>query len=336
MRKLISSPLALSIWTSLRKPLQQAIGAALVTAMLSLRIPNSYRAEARILPTESKGVGGMGGLAAAAAAFGVGVPGTQSGDTAYLDILNSRWLGESLLKETYIFKEKSWQFGNEQQYKMSLHEYLSGKPSDSSRLINMDRAFKGLGGVFSCARDLKSGLLTLSAETQSPELSQQVVRKATKLLEEFVISRARTRGRNKVAFAQARLKEAEIEQANTEAELRTFLYANRNYQQSSDPSVRLTGDRLSSELILRRQVLSTIVLSREQALMEEKDDTPILNILDSGNLPLEKSKPARSMYVVLAFLLVGVGSWTWCNWAWINTYLLNFSDDNPHERDATT
>jgi hypothetical protein len=308
----------------------------LITALLSLFIPNSYRAEARVLPTEAKGVGAMGGLAAAAAAFGVGVPGSQSGDTAYLDILNSRWLGESLLKETYTFNERSWRFGAEQQYKMSLHEYLSGKPSDPSRLMNMDRAFKGLAGIFVCMRDLKSGLLTLSVETQSPELSQQVVRKATKLLEEFVISRARTRGGNKVAFAKARLKEAEIEHANAEAALRAFLYANRNYQQSSDPSVRLTGDRLSSELLLRRQVLSTIVLSREQALMEEKDDTPILNVLDSGNLPIEKSKPARSSYVLLAFLLVGVGSWTWSNWAWVHSRLLDFGDDSAHERDAST
>jgi hypothetical protein len=113
---------------------------------------------------------------------------------------------------------------------------------------------------------------------------------------------------------------------------RRFLEANRNYLSSADPSVRLKGNRLETELKLRQQLVTTLALNREQALLEEKNDIPILNVLDPANLPIDKSKPARSIIVLLVTLLVALGTWVWQNRDWIRERLL--ADDG--EADSTT
>jgi hypothetical protein len=91
--------------------------------------------------------------------------------------------------------------------------------------------------------------------------------------------------------------------------------------------VRLKGTRLETELRLRQQLVTSIAMNREQALLEEKNDIPILNVLDPGNLPIDKSKPARSVVVLLAVMLVGAGGWFWLNREWVRARLLTEDDE---------
>jgi uncharacterized protein involved in exopolysaccharide biosynthesis len=299
------------------------LAAGLLTALVTLFLPNYYRSEARLLPVESKGIGGnLGGLASAAAAFGVSVPGGDSSDANFVDVLNSRWLREQLLQTEFHYHIRSWRFGMERLEKGTLYAYLEAK--------NMDRAVGEVAKVLASSRDLKSKVISISAETRSPELSQLIVQRAGKLLEVFLQDKGRTRGGAKATFAEARLVEARREMDEAEDILRRFLEGNRNYLTSGDPAVRLKGSRLETELRLRQQLVSAIAMNREQALLEEKNDIPILNVLDSGNLPIEKSKPARSVMVLLAMLLVGAGGWIWLNREWVRARLL--ADDEPENQ----
>ena len=312
----------LDLLASLKRPLQWAIAAGLLMAAAALFMPNYYRSEARLLPVESKGVGGnLGGLASAAAAFGVSVPGGDSGDANFVDVLNSRWLREQLLNTEFKYHARSWLLGSEKAHKKTLYDYLEAK--------NLDRALKELGVMLSASRDLKSKVISISAETTSPELSQMIVQQTAKLLETFNREKSRTRGSAKAVFAEARLSDARKEMNEAEDAFRRFLEANRNYQTSGDPAVRLRGTRLETELRLRQQLVTSIALNREQALLEEKNDIPILNVMDSGNLPIDKSKPARSVLVLMAMLLVGAGSWIWLNRGWVRACLLAGEEDSP-------
>lgn len=313
--------MALPDWAlGLKRPIQLGFVAAVMTAVITLFMPNYYRSEVRILPVEAKGMsGGLGNLAAAAAAFGVGVPGGDGGDANFVDILNSRWMRENLLKCQFTFKARSWRFGAEKVVTQTLYDYLD--------VDNTDRAVKAMGEIYTASRDLKTKVLTLSVETRSPELSQQVARQAARLLETFVQEKGRTRGGYKAAFAEARLREARGEMAVAEEEFRKFIDGNRNYQISTDPSVRIRGARLEAELKLRQQLVMTLAMNREQALMEEKNDIPILNVLDSGNLPVDKSRPGRSKILIIAFFLVAVGTWAWLNREWIRARLLDTDEE---------
>lgn len=294
---------------TLRTPLIAGLVVGALTAVISLFLPNQYRSEARILPADARGGGGLGQLAAAAAAVGVAVPGQESPDAAYVDILNSRWLRERVLQKTFRFAYKSWYFGQPQAQEETLEAFLNQS--------NRDRAVSALRQHITVARDFKTKLLTVRVETPSPELSQQVAQELVRQLEEFVLQRTRTRGGTKAAFAEQRMKEAREAYAQAEDEFRRFLDGNRNYLLSADPAVRLKGGRLEAELKLRQQLLTTLAISREQALLEEKNDMPILNVLDTGNLPLEKSGPSRGRLVVLWSLLGALMSLGYAQRSWI-------------------
>jgi len=305
----------LDLKASLKRPIQWGLAVGLITALITIFMPNYYRSEAQLLPGESKGLGGnLGGLASAAAAFGVSVPGGDSNDANFVDVLNSRSMKEQLLKSEFHYHVRPWRFGQEQPKIGTLYDYLH--PS------NMDSAVRSVGNVFSASRDIKSKVISISAETRSPELSQMIVQQAAKLLEVFIQEKGRTHGGAKAAFSKARLSESRREMDEAEDALRCFLEGNRNYQSSSDPSVRLKGTRLESELRLRQQLVSSIAMSHEQALMEEKNDMPILNILDPGNLPIEKSRPARLMIIFITFVLFLIGSSIWFNREWLKVNLL--------------
>jgi len=49
----------------------------------------------------------------------------------------------------------------------------------------------------------------------------------------------------------------------------------------------------------------------EDALLQEKNDMPILNILDEGNLPINKSRPGRATNALLMGVLVFLGTLGW-------------------------
>ena len=310
--------------SSFRKPLFLGLLAGVVAAAFSHSLPNRYRSEARILPADSRSeVSSMGQMAAAAAAFGVVVPGQDSADVAFVDIVNSRWTAQKILTDNYNFHTKSWYFGRSQEHQESLDHYLKAR--------NPDQGFRKMAGILSAKRDTKTKLLTISAETPSPELSQQIVQKAVGILENFIRVKTQTRGGNKAAFTAERLKEAQMVRDQVEQEFQAFLDVHRNYVTSNEPAVRLKGGRLEATLKLRQQVVTTLTLNYEQALLEEKNDMPILNVLDQGHLPNEKSGPSRSKIVVLAFFLTFAVTWGWVNREWIRDRLfISAEDEEPN------
>jgi capsule polysaccharide export protein KpsE/RkpR len=235
--------------------------------------------------------------------MGVSIPGQDSADSVYVDILNSRSLRETLLQTSFKFKVRTWYFGTEQAREQTLYEYLAKK--------NLDRAVKALKERITITRDLKTKLITLAVETESPQLSQLVTQRLVRLLDEFVVTKSQTRGGAKAAFAVKRVDEAREEMAQAEEVFRAFLNGNRNYLMSPDPSVRLKGIRLENELKLRTQLVTNLAISREQALLEEKNDMPILNVLDAGNLPIDKSGPPRLLMVLGVVILLTASSMAW-------------------------
>ncbi len=220
----------------------------------------------------------------------------------------------------FKFKERVWLLGPLKDHQETLLEYLGEK--------NVDRGMKELKEDISISRDVKTKLLTIAVETGSPELSQQVAKRLVQLLDDFVVAKAQTRGGVKAAFTDRRLKEAREELEVSENAFRDFLDGNRNYQSSPDPAVRLKGLRLENEMKLRTQLLTTLAVAREQALLEEKNDMPILNVLDAGHLPQEKSRPARASMVLLAFVMAFLSSLAWAQRAALRRLLAESTADS--------
>jgi uncharacterized protein involved in exopolysaccharide biosynthesis len=302
--------------SSLKSSLLAGLLAATLMAIFSLFLQDQYLSQVRILPSDSKSVsGGFSGLAAAAAAFGVNVPGGDGNDANFVDILQSRYLKERLLQTEFQFTVKPWRFGAEETRRETLLAFL--------KVPNSERGQIKLTNVMTTTRDPRSKIISINVETCSPSLSQQVAARAVSLLEEFVQQKGRTRGGAKAIFAEARLKDARRDMDEAEGDLRRFLDGNRNFLTSQDPAVRLRGARLEAELKMRQQLVLTLAVNREQSLIEEKNDQPTLSILDPPNLPIERSRPARTALVLTALLVVGIFSGVWQNRISLKTFLLD-------------
>lgn len=283
--------LRIAAWTS---------GIALAALFL---VRNNYQSDARILPSSQSGTGALGALADMAGLSGVG--GQSGDDQSYEDIIKSYWLEERLLNTQFEFHTHSWAFGEWKPQRMTLYQYLDKK--------NMDSAMDSLANVVLLTRDFKTQLLTVSAVTQSKDLSQQVAHRTVDLLNEFLVAKLKVKGANRAAFSKERLAEAKAEQAKAEEEFRNFLENNRTYPNSPDPTVRLRGNHLETELKMRQQITSTLAMNLEQALLDQSNNQPVLNVLDYGNLPENKSWPSRVKLTLIIFLLTTFAAWGWSN-----------------------
>ena len=175
----------------------------------------------------------------------------------------------------------------------------------------MDNAVSTTRQFITVNRDIKTKTLTIQVETNSPQLSQQIAKRLVQLLNDFLLTKSQTKGSVKAGFSEKRLQEGRAELDRAEETFRNFLTVNRNYAISTDPEVRLKGLRLENELKLQTQLVTSLALSREDALLQEKNDMPILNILDEGNLPINKSRPGRATNALLMGVLVFLGTLGW-------------------------
>lgn len=299
-----------------RKAVLRGVVAALLVAVGSLFLKDQFKSSASILPDQSRtrGLGSLGDLSKAAGLSGLLGGAAEGGDFGSLpDILTSRWVCERLLKKEYAFHTRSWRFGGWTAKHQTLFDYL-GEP-------DMDRAMSALLHSYTADKLQRTNLVAVSIETASPELSHQVLEEALRLLEDFLDHQVQTRGDIKVAFAKQRLVEAREEYLQAEGDLKRFAEKNRAYRFSAEPGISLEGQRLEGLLKIRGDLAALTVMNQETALMEAADDTTRPNVLDRANLPIRKSRPARSLLVLLAAFLVGSASLLWDNRVRISAFL---------------
>lgn len=303
-----------------RFPLYLGLCFGVVTAIWMTLTPNRYRSVAKILSSDARAglSADLGGLTGAAASLGVNTPDANSPDSIYPEVLSSRWMAESLLQMRYDFETRNGVFGRQKRHCETLERYLNQK--------NHDQSVVAISKILSSVRDPKTRVLEISAETTSPVLSRAIVGSAINFLEQFAQHRIQTKGKNKAEFSSARLSEARSELNESEGELRAFLSVNHGYPSINDAALRLRGARLEMEYKLRQQLVATISVNKEQALMDQKNDMPILNVLDAPSLPEQKSGPSRiSTTIVLAIMgfLLGLG---WKNRVWMMSHILVNND----------
>lgn len=287
------------LWT---RALKRGVIAGAVMALVSLFMPDHFKSKVVLLPDRSLGakgnqlLGSISGLSSLLGSAGA----LDGADANYPDILTSRWVCEQLLRKEFTFRVRSWRYGGWKERKQTLMDYLDED--------DIDRALEALLKRYSAEKTHKSYVTVFTVETTSPELSRDIAASAIQLLDRFIETQLQTRGAAKAKFVSERLAEAKREYSEAERVLRAFQYRNRNFPVSTDPGVRLEGERLSALFRFRESQVAALMLHHEQALMDAKDDTPMVNILDQANLPIRKTRPARSLLVLLAFSLAAAAS----------------------------
>jgi uncharacterized protein involved in exopolysaccharide biosynthesis len=264
----------------------------LTTLAICLLLKNQYTSTASILPTGTSGIssdlkdlaaGSLGELG-----LGTSSDAPENSSTLFPNVLESRLISEKILNRNYTFSDDS------KQISLKLFEYLD-KP-------NMDKAVKGLRKIVEISTDKKTGVLLLSVTTPYPALSAAVVHAYLEELDDYNIHHRQSSASENEKFTTKRLLQIKSELAATEDTLRSFKEANMNYLVSSDPLLQLELSRLQREVDLKASLYLTLAQQNEMAKVEAVKDIPVVQVLDRGSVPLEKSSPSRSIYMIEALL----------------------------------
>ncbi|EGQ9194570.1 LPS O-antigen length regulator [Vibrio parahaemolyticus] len=268
-------------WVILATTFVFAIGSVLY----ALSLPNIYKADALLAPTESSNGGGLskmaGQLGGLAALAGVNLGGSESSQADLaIQVMKSRRFIEAFVEKhdllVPLMAAKEWDLENnklilnEKIYNPNTDEWLRSpkglrgatpSPQEAYQVFNKE--------VLSVSQDKDSGLYTISVKYYSPFLAQQWV---TWLVDDI----------NKV------MRERSISETT-----QNLNYLNKQLQKTAVADMQATFYKLIEE-------------QTKSLMLAEVQDEFIFKVLDPAVVPELKDSPKRALLCIFGALFGGV------------------------------
>jgi len=286
------------LWQS-RKFIGIVTGAVTVLAIIiSLILPEYFKSTAVLLPdTDKSKLGSAGGsLSSLAAMAGVNVSGEVSVVRLYPNILKS----ESVLRTVIYSKYQTKEFSDS----VNLIQYWKIKDKNPER--DFEVALLNLRAGLDVGMDLKTGVLTMSIETEEPQLSADILNNTIRVADKFIRTQRNTNALEQRKWIEARLIEVKTDLSKAENTLKEFREKNRMV--SGSPQLLLDQERLLREVQINATMYTELKKQYELVKIEEIRTTPIINVLDYGRAAAKKESPRRSIIVLISMMLAFAGS----------------------------
>ncbi len=263
---------------------------SILSVFYVLSLTPTYTASVTILPdSDPSGRGRLAGLAAMA---GVDIGGEVSDVQLYPDIIKS----ESVLRDVIYKKYDTGKFDRP----VNLIEYWEIEEETPAK--EFESVFKRLReNVISVNVSRDTRLITLSVETEEPELSSDIANSIADQLDAYMITKRRTRATEQRDWVERRLKEVESDLEAAEEALRDF--RERNVRIADSPRLLLEQQRLMREVEVNNAVFVELKKQYESVRIQEIRDMPVVQVLDYARVPVERSGPQRKRTVILWFFL---------------------------------
>lgn len=150
----------------------------------------------------------------------------------------------------------------------------------------------------------ETGTVSVSVTTEWPDLSKDIAEALLAEVASFNLNTRQSQAAAERAFIEERVREAEAELEAAEEELRVFLEANRQWQDS--PLLTFRQQALQREVTLRSSVLTTLIQSFEQARISEVRDTPVITVLQEPFMPPGPDDRRLVLSTLLGIVLGGM------------------------------
>nr|MBN2277846.1 hypothetical protein [candidate division Zixibacteria bacterium] len=258
----------------------------IITAMILMFLPDRYTSTASILPA-----GGTDRLSTLRELTGLaGYDNSPEANSSRLfpDILYSNVIRDAVLGKEYTFHDGS------KDKTMTLNEFFGSNNPDILRIR--------LSGLTDITTDKKSGIIKLKVETEYPELSQSIASNYLAELDRFNRFQRRSTAGQNVRYLEHEIDTRRTELNIVEDSLETFQLTNRNWDMTSNPVILKTIGRLKRDIEIKSRTYALLQEQYELAKLEAQKDIPIVQILDSPNLPATKSGPFRLRLILISGL----------------------------------
>ena len=168
--------------------------------------------------------------------------------------------------------------------------------------------FEFLAQVVSIQVDDQEGLVSISVELADRMVAAQLAQAATDLLQSNIIAFKSQSARNNLDFIESQFESKRQEFEQIQDSIAVFKDQNLNITSSLYQN-QLT--RLESQFTVTSSVFQELAGQVEQAKIQVNKDTPIFTIIEPVSVPLERSKPKRTMMVIVWTFLGGLFSVGW-------------------------
>jgi uncharacterized protein involved in exopolysaccharide biosynthesis len=202
-------------------------------------------------------------------------------------------------------------------YTIGLPGLLLNKQTDNNK--NLDTSlfqiteqdkdlFELLAMVVSIEVDDQEGLVSISVELADRMVAAQLAQAATDLLQSNIIAFKSQSARNNLDFIESQFESKRKEFEEIQDSIAIFKDQNLNITSALYQN-QLT--RLESQFTVISSVFQELAGQVEQAKIQVNKDTPIFMIIEPVSVPLERSKPKRTIKVIIWTFLGGVFSVGW-------------------------
>jgi uncharacterized protein involved in exopolysaccharide biosynthesis len=168
--------------------------------------------------------------------------------------------------------------------------------------------FELLAQVVSIEVDDQEGLVSISVELADRMVAAQLAQAATDLLQSNIIAFKSQSARNNLDFIESQFESKRKEFEEIQDSIAIFKDQNLNITSALYQN-QLT--RLESQFTVISSVFQELAGQVEQAKIQVNKDTPIFMIIEPVSVPLERSKPKRTIKVIIWTFLGGVFSVGW-------------------------
>ena len=168
---------------------------------------------------------------------------------------------------------------------------------------NIETAIENLGELI-LVNEEASGLITVSVMMEDPGLAAGIANYIAEFVKDFIsVEQHREAVKNKV-FIYDQQMQAKEELALSEEELTDF---RKQHPIALDtPDLQLARGRLIRNIEENQAVYITLRQQYEISKIEEAKENLLVNILDSAEPAVEKTKPKRKLIVILSIILGGM------------------------------
>lgn len=293
----------------------------ILSAIYALSLPRYYQTEVRIIP-ETSANGGVtlpGNLSTIASIAGISTASTGQdaiNPDIYPDIFNSTTFVLDLLSikvkpadsapvSYYKYltegQKKPWWatlFPNKKKEKPG-----SDKINPNHLTKEQDALVKNISNNITCFINKKTGMISLTAQAQDPEVSAQLADSVMAKLQEYIIKYRTTKASRDLKYVSNLYNEAKAK----------YLAAQKAYAEFSDANqdlvlnqYRITSDRLENEMQLAYNTYSQMTQQLQLAQAKYQERIPAFTVIQDSVVPLRPAGPKRTYIVFFSLFFTTV------------------------------
>mgnify|MGYP001215465653 CR=1 FL=1 len=165
---------------------------------------------------------------------------------------------------------------------------------------DLDVAIQQLDDLIAIKEE-NSGLIFVTVLMEDPQLASEIANYIAEYVKSFIsIEQKREATRNR-AFIERQMEDAKLQNEKSEDFLTEF--RKKNPLRLDTPSIEMTRERLESAVEENRAVYITLRQQFEIAKIDEAKERLLINILDTAEPAVRKTKPKRKIILLLSLIL---------------------------------